>query len=870
MDSAKRLLLRNLNPDDEDEDPSPFEAAPSVAANKIARFEGVKKKSKFELAKEAEENKARQEAEDAAKAYRAFVEEFGGEEETGPSTGRRPAVGTQRAPHKGFVKAGGGEKYNPLADLPPPSAFPPASTASTSSSFSASAPPFVPTGPRGAAPPPSAPTGPKASFSRRPAAASFMGDDDEPSPSTKAAGPPGARKKREGDNFLEQLKRDQAAREERLKQKAGWTGSSVTALAAREHAPILTNSASNTGYHPLDSADPLTTNIHVGGLPQNVTENSLGELFAQFGPVGSVKIMWPRLDHHSAAGGTAGRKLGGFVAFMRRPDAERAAKEMDGAEWGDGVLRTGWGKAVPIPTRAMYEPQPDSSYHRDRPGSSSSRHHRRSPSPSSTRRSSPRRSLSPNLDPHEFLSSHKSSKRPRSRSRSRSPGREDKRDWPELEEGVDEKFLETVAKKVRENGRAFEEVLRERERGNERFAFLKREELPSFHFFRMLVDSSYSPPLSTSFADEGPSTLYSSDSSEDSETERLGKGKLGKLAQKRFEAMLRGLTSSRERIARGMAFALEHADCAAVIADLLTSSLTIPSTPIPRKLARLHLVSDILFNAAASVPNAWTYRSVFETRLPAVFDHFGDVYLSFPGRLKAEQWRGMVEKVVDVWANDWMLFPPQTIEDFKRRLVGVDVVDEDPSALPEMDVDPSAPSTFSHPSPTSASPVPPALPSAPIAAAAEPEQPKPAFKSAFKAAAFAPAAAAEAEPEIEAEEEDVDGAAVEMDAEEEDVDGEDFDLDGAPVGGPEADVDGEEVDADGAPVSMEAEEEDVDGAPLPSGPPSGKEEDVDGAPLLPQAAVEGERKEPETIVLEEEDVDGEEAMEMGSDDDIFG
>lgn len=66
--------------------------------------------------------------------------------------------------------------------------------------------------------------------------------------------------------------------------------------------------------------------------------------------------------------------------------------------------------------------------------------------------------------------------------------------------------------------------------------------------------------------------MYSSDSSEDSEQERLGKGKLGKLAQRRFEALLRGLTSTRERIAKGMSFALEHADCAAFVSFSLFDS----------------------------------------------------------------------------------------------------------------------------------------------------------------------------------------------------------------------------------------------------------------------------------------------------------
>ena len=81
------------------------------------------------------------------------------------------------------------------------------------------------------------------------------------------------------------------------------------------------------------------------------------------------------------------------------------------------------------------------------------------------------------------------------------------------------------------------------------------------------------------------------------------------------------------------------------VADILVASLTIDETPVPRKMARLYLVSDILHNSAASLPNAWAYRSVFESKLPAVFDHLGDIYLSFPGRMKAEQFRGQVMKV---------------------------------------------------------------------------------------------------------------------------------------------------------------------------------------------------------------------------------
>jgi len=76
---------------------------------------------------------------------------------------------------------------------------------------------------------------------------------------------------------------------------------------------------------------------------------------------------------------------------------------------------------------------------------------------------------------------------------------------------------------------------------------------------------------------QGHAEVYSSDSAEDSERERLSKGRLGKLARRRFEALLRSLTSTRHKIARGMVFALEHADAAITViqASLLSSSFEV-------------------------------------------------------------------------------------------------------------------------------------------------------------------------------------------------------------------------------------------------------------------------------------------------------
>lgn len=73
--------------------------------------------------------------------------------------------------------------------------------------------------------------------------------------------------------------------------------------------------------------------------------------------------MWPRGEDFSLGGAGAGitglrnqRSAGltGFVSFMRREDAEYALKESDGITWGGSLIRTGWGKAMPIPGKAAY------------------------------------------------------------------------------------------------------------------------------------------------------------------------------------------------------------------------------------------------------------------------------------------------------------------------------------------------------------------------------------------------------------------------------------------------------------------------------------------------------------------------------------
>lgn len=179
-----------------------------------------------------------------------------------------------------------------------------------------------------------------------------------------------------------------------------------------------------------------------------------------------------------------------------------------------------------------------------------------------------------------------------------------------------------------------------------------------------------SPSQSTDFDDEGYASLYSTDSEELSETEQgrmTATSTLGPLAARRFRAMLRSLTMRRERIARCMMFALDHATWADAVSEMLAHSLMQPSTPVARKLARLYVLSDILCNSDAPVPHAWRYRETFTAWLPRILHHFGEVIHAFPGRIKADRIQREVRAVLDVWEAR-LLFPPPVLAQWAEAL----------------------------------------------------------------------------------------------------------------------------------------------------------------------------------------------------------
>lgn len=215
-------------------------------------------------------------------------------------------------------------------------------------------------------------------------------------------------------------------------------------------------------------------------------------------------------------------------------------------------------------------------------------------------------------------------------------------------------------------------------------------------------------------------------------------------------------------------------------------------TPVPRKIARLHLICDILHNSAAPVPSAWKFRQEFQSRLGIVFDHLSTIYHSFPGRITAETFKKQITSVVDIW-EDWIVFPPEFTAELRVRLDGTGHAELKADQQDQTDDGTS--------------------------------EAQSAYASRFKAKSFQPAqeSAPSVPQEAEKDGDDVDG----MPIEEMDVDGVplDQDVDGSPF---DEDVDGVPLneDVDGIPLAggPEVDDTDVDGEPM-------AEDDVDGVPL---------------------------------------
>lgn len=453
-------------------------------------------------------------------------------------------------------------------------------------------------------------------------------------------------KARNIDNFMEELKHEQEMRERRNQDREQWRDRNIENSAPSSRFDELPDDFDPSGRPgSFDDGDPQTTNLYVGNLSPQVDENFLLRTFGRFGPIASVKIMWPRTEEERRR-----QRNCGFVAFMNRADAQAAKDEMEGVIVYEYELKIGWGKSVSLPSQALPAPPPGHMAIRSKEGATVILSGPSGPPVTTVPGQNSELVLTPNVPDIMVV-----------------PPEDD-----HLRHVID-----TMALYVLDGGCAFEQAIMERGRGNPLFGFLFElgSKEHTYYVWRLYsfaqgdtlqrwrtvpfimitasgrwIPPSLPTPKGADHEKEAGST-YAAGRSRRVEVER----RLTDAQRDEFEDMLRSLTLERGQIKEAMGFALDNADAAGEVVEVLTESLTLQETPIPTKVSRLMLVSDILHNSSAPVKNASAYRSKFEASLPDIMESFNDLYRSITGRITAEALKERVLKVLQVWA-DWFLF----------------------------------------------------------------------------------------------------------------------------------------------------------------------------------------------------------------------
>ncbi|KAK1167320.1 U2 snRNP-associated SURP motif-containing protein [Acipenser oxyrinchus oxyrinchus] len=466
------------------------------------------------------------------------------------------------------------------------------------------------------------------------------------------------KKKSNLELFKEELKQIQEEREERYKRKK--CTSEPGSYGDMEMQPP------RRSLFDDDLGDPHTTNLYIGSINPKMNEEMLCKEFGKFGPLASVKIMWPRTDEERTR-----VKNRGFVAFMTRKDAERALQALDGKVVMGFEMKLGWGKAVRIPPHPLYVP----------------------PGVLKLTTPPPPSGLPFNAQPRERFRNQDAPKPPVTRSKE------------EFDKTLSEAVVKVVIPTERNllglihrmiefvvrEGPMFEAIIMNKEKSNPDFRFLfenKSQEHVYYRWklfsilqgdppnewrtadFRMFRGGSiWRPPLLNPYL-HGEEEVKDEPTSPSLQEEELKKGQLKAEHRDKLENLLRGLSPRKEDIGDAMVFCLEKAEAAEEVVGCIAESLSILQTPLQKKIARLYLVSDILYNSCAKVTNASYYRKYFEVKLPQMFDDIGEAYKNIQARLQAEQFKQKVMACFRAW-EDWAVYPEPYLIQLQNIFLGL-------------------------------------------------------------------------------------------------------------------------------------------------------------------------------------------------------
>ena len=333
----------------------------------------------------------------------------------------------------------------------------------------------------------------------------------------------------------------------------------------------------------------MTTNIFVANLCPSISENQMMETFSQFGPLYSLKIMWPRTAEDRAR-----NRLTAFVCFVHRSDADAAMDSLsDQDPFGLGRrLMMRWGKNLKI------------------------------------------------VD-EEFLqinNEYNTTKRPRMGSFSTTTNHDIRVEPTDIfiMDDRGEGLVTTSIDTVEQANKDSDGPLRKNQLDNKRPAFVTGRQLER----------------------------------------NDGRHKLNPADEIIFNTLVRTkLTASRQSICEATAFCFENSGAAESITTALKDILMEADCSIETRVARLYLLSDVLFNSQQpGIKHAFRYRDAVERMSPDIFASLGQHGDKVNvGRMRFNKLKTAAYGVLSAWTN-WSVFDHTFINELESRFEGREVV----------------------------------------------------------------------------------------------------------------------------------------------------------------------------------------------------
>ncbi|ORY87910.1 hypothetical protein BCR37DRAFT_375869 [Protomyces lactucae-debilis] len=220
-----------------------------------------------------------------------------------------------------------------------------------------------------------------------------------------------------------------------------------------------------------------------------------------------------------------------------------------------------------------------------------------------------------------------------------------------------------MAQGVLDHGPAFEAVVRQKRRDDPDYAFLFQETSAEALYYRFrlclafqgiaeldrpgyLLDDNtqwFPPPLGQDNGDEVCNLESLSNVPASDYPYLLSEG-----SRTRFYHLLRNVNGERCRIAAITAFAMSHPNHVQEVTDILASGFQ-PELSWKVLMARLWVISDILYNTTLPIVNVRDYRLYFEKKMPEILCALAGAADRMDSRIRKENFISLVEQVLNLW-----------------------------------------------------------------------------------------------------------------------------------------------------------------------------------------------------------------------------